>query len=56
MYVPIIPWMHNSLRLVKGKPRCTLMIHPKDAAAAGLEEGIEARVTSRVGQFRFQLK
>ena len=27
-------WMHNSERLVKGPPRCTLLIHPDDAARA----------------------
>ncbi len=42
-------WMHNSQRLVKGKPRCTLMLHPDDAAARGLADGAIARVTSRVG-------
>lgn len=42
-------WMHNSLRLVKGRPRCTLRMHPSDAAARGLREGALARVTSRVG-------
>src|SRR5439155_23023807 len=26
-------WMHNSERLVKGKPRCTLLMHPSDADA-----------------------
>ena len=26
-------WLHNSQRLVKGKPRCTLMMHPDDARA-----------------------
>lgn len=42
-------WMHNSARLVKGKPRCTLMIHPDDAAARGLAEGGIARVASATG-------
>ncbi|MCA1826737.1 MAG: molybdopterin-dependent oxidoreductase [Myxococcales bacterium] len=42
-------WMHNSLRLVKGPPGCTLMIHPDDAAARGLSAGSRARVRSRVG-------
>ena len=37
-------WMHNSERLVKGPPRCTLMIHPDDAAARGLADGGRARV------------
>jgi len=43
-------WMHNCERLVKGKNRCTLMIHPIDAARLGLAEGSEARVSSRVGE------
>lgn len=42
-------WMHNSHRLVKGKPRCTLMIHPDDARMRGLEDGQSVRITSRVG-------
>ncbi|HKE60676.1 MAG TPA: molybdopterin dinucleotide binding domain-containing protein, partial [Pyrinomonadaceae bacterium] len=45
-------WMHNSLRLVKGnpaKPRCTIIMHPSDAADRDLREGQEARVKSRVG-------
>jgi anaerobic selenocysteine-containing dehydrogenase len=43
-------WMHNSARLVKGRSRCTLMIHPGDAAARGLAEGDGAVVASRVGE------
>ena len=27
-------WMHNSRRLVKGPPRCTLLVHPDDASVA----------------------
>jgi anaerobic selenocysteine-containing dehydrogenase len=42
-------WMHNSERLVKGPARCTLRIHPNDAAARGLASGALARITSRVG-------
>jgi anaerobic selenocysteine-containing dehydrogenase len=42
-------WLHNSQRLVKGKPRCTLMMHPDDAAARGLQDGALAAVRSRVG-------
>ena len=42
-------WMHNIEILVKGKPRCTLQIHPDDAARAGLADGQLARVRSRVG-------
>jgi anaerobic selenocysteine-containing dehydrogenase len=42
-------WMHNSERLVKGPPRCTLMIHPDDAASCGLADGGTARVASSKG-------
>ncbi len=42
-------WLHNLPSLAKGRPRCTLQLHPSDAARLGLEEGGTARVTSRVG-------
>jgi anaerobic selenocysteine-containing dehydrogenase len=42
-------WMHNSRRLVKGKPRCTLLIHPDDAAARGIATGDAVRLASRAG-------
>ncbi|MBD3656523.1 molybdopterin oxidoreductase family protein [Marinobacter sp.] len=43
-------WLHNSRRLVKGKDRCTLMIHPKDATRVGLQAGDCAEVTGAAGQ------
>jgi anaerobic selenocysteine-containing dehydrogenase len=43
-------WMHNIEVLVKGRPRCTLQVHPDDAARWGLTDGEGARVTSRVGE------
>jgi anaerobic selenocysteine-containing dehydrogenase len=42
-------WMHNVNVLVKGKPRCTLHVHPDDAALLGLTDGDAASITSRVG-------
>jgi len=42
-------WMHNLEVLVKGKERCTLQVHPDDAARWGLTPDGRARVTSRVG-------
>jgi anaerobic selenocysteine-containing dehydrogenase len=42
-------WMHNVEVLVKGKPRCTLHVHPDDAARLGLCDGASATVESRVG-------
>lgn len=45
-------WMHNSQRLVKGKPRCTLLVHPSDAQRLGLADGAEALLSSAVGEVR----
>ncbi len=42
-------WMHNCERLVKGRERCTLLMHPADARTRGLREGQRVRVTSRAG-------
>ncbi|WP_367115100.1 molybdopterin dinucleotide binding domain-containing protein [Actinophytocola sp.] len=42
-------WMHNSERLVKGRDRCTLLIHPDDAAARSLTNGATARLATRAG-------
>lgn len=43
-------WMHNVEVLVKGRPRCTLQVHPDDAARLGLTDGKDALVRSRVGE------
>lgn len=43
-------WMHNVEVLVKGRPRCTLHVHPDDAARLGLADGAPATVRSRVGE------
>jgi anaerobic selenocysteine-containing dehydrogenase len=42
-------WMHNVNVLVKGKPRCTLHVHPDDASRLELVEGADAKVASRTG-------
>ncbi|HEY7137825.1 MAG TPA: molybdopterin-dependent oxidoreductase [Acidimicrobiia bacterium] len=42
-------WMHNLEVLVKGKERCTMHIHPDDAARLGLDDRGRARVTSAAG-------
>lgn len=42
-------WMHNFHRLVKGKPRHQLLMHPDDLAARGLADGQRVTVSSRVG-------
>jgi anaerobic selenocysteine-containing dehydrogenase len=42
-------WMHNVPKLVSGKDRCTLLVHPADAQRLGLGSGARARISSRVG-------
>jgi anaerobic selenocysteine-containing dehydrogenase len=42
-------WMHNVPSLVSGRDRCTVLVHPDDAARLGLVHGAPARITSRVG-------
>jgi anaerobic selenocysteine-containing dehydrogenase len=42
-------WMHNVEVLVKGRPRCTLHVHPDDASRLGLIDGRPASVVSRAG-------
>jgi anaerobic selenocysteine-containing dehydrogenase len=43
-------WMHNYQRLVKGKDRCILFMHPTDMQDRQLREGQTVRVTTRVGE------
>ncbi len=42
-------WMHNLVPLVKGPERCTLHMHPEDAARRGIAHGAQARIEGRVG-------
>ncbi|MDD0984946.1 molybdopterin oxidoreductase family protein [Pseudomonas shahriarae] len=42
-------WMHNYHRLVKGKPRHQLLMHPDDLASRQLSDGQRVRVSSRIG-------
>jgi anaerobic selenocysteine-containing dehydrogenase len=49
-------WMHNVPKLVAGAPRCTLMMHPEDAAARGLEDGSVVAVESSVGSIEAPLQ
>jgi anaerobic selenocysteine-containing dehydrogenase len=42
-------WMHNLDVLARGRARCTLQVHPDDAARLELVDGAEAEVRSRVG-------
>jgi anaerobic selenocysteine-containing dehydrogenase len=47
-------WMHNYHRLVKGKGRCTLMIHPDDMASRNIADSDWVTVSSRAGEVRLQ--
>jgi anaerobic selenocysteine-containing dehydrogenase len=42
-------WMHNLPTLAKGPERCTLQVHPDDAARLGLRDGGSARITGATG-------
>ncbi|MFE3545342.1 molybdopterin-dependent oxidoreductase [Nocardia sp. NPDC059177] len=42
-------WLHNIESMVKGRDRCTVLMHPGDAAARGLTDGDLATVESAAG-------
>jgi anaerobic selenocysteine-containing dehydrogenase len=42
-------WMHNAPRLVKGKPRHQLLMHPGDLDARAINSGERVRVSSAIG-------
>lgn len=48
-------WMHNYHRLVKGKPRHQLLMHPQDLQQRQLEDGQWVRVRSRTGSLEVQV-
>ncbi|RIK94550.1 MAG: dehydrogenase, partial [Proteobacteria bacterium] len=50
LHLPCESANHNSPRLVSGKERCTLQIHPDDAAARGVATGGRVALKSRVGE------
>lgn len=48
-------WMHNYHRLVKGKSRHQLLMHPRDLEGRGLVDGQRVRVRSRVGSVEVEV-
>jgi anaerobic selenocysteine-containing dehydrogenase len=50
-------WMHNLPSLVSGRERCVLLVHPEDAAKAGVSDGDTAILETRVhrGQVRVRV-
>jgi anaerobic selenocysteine-containing dehydrogenase len=49
-------WLHNLPNLAGGRNRCTLMMHPDDAAAASLCEGDLALIRSRTGEIELPVQ
>lgn len=49
-------WMHNSKRLVRGKARCTLLIHPDDAKRRGIVADSNVCVRSRAGEIELPVE
>ncbi|MGW1868756.1 molybdopterin oxidoreductase family protein [Streptomyces mauvecolor] len=43
-------WLHNIPALNGGSNRCTLQIHPEDAARLGLADGTDVRITADGGE------
>ena len=48
-------WMHNHHRLMKGKPRCQLLMHPDDVVSEGWHSGMTVTVSSRVGHIQAEI-
>jgi anaerobic selenocysteine-containing dehydrogenase len=48
--------MHNFPRLMKGRDRCTLLMHPDDAGERCLAHGDRVVVTSRIGAVEVPLE
>lgn len=42
-------WLHNIPSMMKGRDRCTVLMHPDDAATRGLTDGDRATVGSATG-------
>lgn len=42
-------WLHNVPSMVKGRDRCTALMHPQDATARGLADGGKVTVSSPIG-------
>ncbi|WJD61656.1 molybdopterin oxidoreductase family protein [Pseudomonas kurunegalensis] len=49
-------WMHNFHRLVKGKPRHQLLMHPQDLQQRHLQDGQRVRIRSRTGALEVEVE
>ena len=43
-------WLHNVPTLMRGRDRCTLLIHPDDAARIGVNSGARREVSTSEGE------
>jgi anaerobic selenocysteine-containing dehydrogenase len=48
--------MHNYRRLVKGKDRCSLLMHPQDMVPRDIEDGAEVTISSRAGSVQVRVE
>lgn len=48
-------WMHFSHRLIKGKPRHQLLMHPEDMSARRITDGSTVEVRSRTGKIQIEV-
>lgn len=48
-------WMHNHHRLMKGKPRCQLLMNTADAQREGWQAGVLIKIQSRIGSIEAEL-
>ncbi len=49
-------WMHNAQRLIKGKSRHHLLMHPQDLLARGIVDGAQVRVRSARGAVETEVR
>ena len=42
-------WLHNVPTLMRGRDRCTVLLHPEDASARGLLDGDRCEISSATG-------
>jgi anaerobic selenocysteine-containing dehydrogenase len=49
-------WLHNTERLLRGKPQCTLLMNPSDAAHRQFSDGQTVVVRSRVGSVELPIE
>jgi len=47
-------WMHNTAKLMAGKPICTLLIHPDDARTRNVSQGARVTVRSNTGDIELE--